>query len=101
MSHIYPREPVGGWSIGDRAYCVSAGRSRLEAGRVYRVNEVVQMRGFLGCGLRLAEIAPPPPNTGFWSSRFICLKRGHGSSLRQIEKARRYTMWHPGRDAAA
>jgi len=83
---------VSGWRAGDLAYCTAANRARglLECGRVYNVSRVIPVPAHVGCGLVLAETAPPAPMEGFWSNRFIRLERGH-SLLRQIDAAHRPT----------
>lgn len=76
------------WTPGDRAYCRHnhGARGIVEKGRVYTVEQVIPVPAHVGCGLALQEVAPPPPNRGFWSGRFVRLARGH-SNLRQIDAA--------------
>lgn len=86
MSGLYPIEPVGGWRLGDRAYCLYGarinGRQVLEKGRIYHLDAVLHVRGLLHSGLRLTGV-DRVRRDGFLSNRFVCL-RNRGDSLRQI-----------------
>ena len=87
----YTVEPTEHWRAGDRAYCVRglkyAGRHLVETGRIYLVEEVLQMNGMMNDGLKLAGI-----NTGevfgFWSSRFACIR---GQASKQLDQRIRYS----------
>ena len=85
MSGAYVIEPVDGWHAGDRAYCVRGSRATvptLEAGKVYKVADVIPFANMVGCGIVLSGVAMPGALRGFWSSRFV--KLSGRQTLRQL-----------------
>ncbi len=95
MGHIFPREPVDGWNVGDMAYCVRSMRGLrrvIEKGRIYQVAASKKPSNVGHHGLKLVGI-DVAPLWGFWSNRFIKIGRV-GGRLRRIAAATEYTMAH-------
>lgn len=76
MSTVKPR---GGWSPGDRAYCVRGSmltKPPLIAGRVYVIDEVIPVRAMVDQGVTLKGVLVPDGNRGMWGGRFVKLRPG-------------------------
>jgi hypothetical protein len=97
---MYTIEPTDHWRPGDRAYCVRSakrdGAHLVEAGRVYLVEEAVQLPGMMSDGLKLAGIA-----SRIWSSRFVCLRGQPPYGKQMAERTRHgwYEAYSACRDA--
>ncbi|WP_144400979.1 hypothetical protein [Novosphingobium sp. MBES04] len=90
MTRMFTISPAEGWRVGDRAYCVEGTRCAhpsLEAGKVYVVSGVIPVSNCVGDGLNLEGVLAPDGIHGFWSSRFVKLRRG----MRSIDQVARAT----------
>lgn len=79
MSRMFTISPAEGWQVGDRAYCVEGtrrARPSLEVGKVYVVSEVLPVSNCVSDGVNLKGVLAPSGMQGFWSGRFVKLRRG-------------------------